>query len=298
MYDNLDDAVPPSTPPGARERVSARAAQLRRRRMLVAGGSGIVLVVAAALLLLSLQGPGVQRSTLLITATSSPTPIATPIATPVPSFTAPATPVPSPTPVTRPSALPCPGGCGTMPTVPASSGPSPTSGSCADAGRGYDDCPDGKPGWSTGFLACQSAEQMADRPPTLPGLDAVLDVPASTSAGTATHGSLLFTNHSDTPLQFALTLPVDIGLEAVLVGQAGNSARHFTDVMQDTTIDLAPGQTRSLAVQVQTSACGDTQRDAEPGLPVGQYRAQVMLDVTAPASASGVWLLSSHVTLT
>lgn len=173
--------------------------------------------------------------------------------------------------------------------------------SCSETGRGYDDCPNGKPGWSTGFLSCEPAQQTDDRPPDLAGLSAVLSIPGSAHPGSQVRGTLLLTNGGGSQILFSVSTPVDLALEAVLVGPAGRSARHTTDVVQAIRIALEPGQSRGLAVRVQTTVCGDTQRDVEQPLAAGAYRAQVVIgasDEATPGPAVHRWVIASRITLT
>lgn len=314
MYDNLDDASPPVPPPGARESVSARASRLRRRRLLIAGGSGTALVAAVALVLIAVSNVGSQPAT-LITATSSPTPTVdvTPVASPS-SYCTTAASCPGFSPAPHPTCPPS--GLGCFSPRPSTSAtlqptPTPTPNNCSPDGRGYDDCPDGQPGWSTGFTGCTPFEHgLVPSGPSF-GVSRELRIPSSGRRGATVRGDVVFTNGNDGAVHFTVNVPSDTDLEVGLLNAEAQSAQHSTDVVQQMTFDLAPGESASLPVHVATTACGDTSRDAEPALPAGHYTAWARITLSQasaqpssepsaspqPVDSGGAWDLTAQVTL-
>ena len=99
-------------------------------------------------------------------------------------------------------------------------------------------------------------------------------------APAATRAAVVLTNENQGAVRFTVLIPSDTDLEVGVISAQAQSARHLTSVVQEKSLELAPGESASLPVHVSTTACGDTSRDAEPPLPPGRYGAWLRLTVS------------------
>lgn len=262
MFDRFDDPSVPTPGPGERAAVAARATRLRRRRAAVLGGSAVSVALVVALVAYAAADGPASRS--LVAAdppspsetTYSPEPEPTP--TPAPTTSPPAA-SPSPTPVAPPPTrqpTPTP-----TPTTPK---PPPTN------VAGFDSEPDGKPGWSTGFVSCRNATSPLPRGAApFPGLTLTLELPATTFvAGRSYEARLVIANEGDRHVQFEAHL----GSGTRAVDAKGNgSAVSGNDAIMLNDVRLAPGESTTFTVGVVTWGCGDGHEDPNVPLPAGSY---------------------------
>ncbi|MCW2542959.1 MAG: hypothetical protein JWM40_511 [Frankiales bacterium] len=262
MYDHLDDPTPP--PPGdeTRAEVLARAGRLRRKRLalLTSGASAAVVVVVVAVL--ALTGSSDRASLIVV----SPTPTVT------------ASETAEPTPSATPSAA---GSPTTGPTPTRTATTAPTASATTDVRCQSLDCPDGKPGWTTGYTQCIPATVEPDGAgaPPVDGLVLTLALPASAASGTDVHGTATVTNNSDVTVSFEVRQP-RIGAEAGVSGAGGTSSTHASDAQGSEAFQLSPGQADSINVVAHTTSCGDTSRDPEPSLSPGTYQVGLTMGFT------------------
>jgi hypothetical protein len=132
---------------------------------------------------------------------------------------------------------------------------------------------DGRPGWSTGFGGCYVAGALPERgtPPFKSGIALRLEAPATFEAGRSYTVQAVVTNTGGRYVHFAIA--VNWALHAVLLDDAGHgSLVDWGDAISREFVDLGPGEETSLDVTLDTSSCGDGQRDPSPPLPKGTYR--------------------------
>ena len=268
MFDELDDPVAPHPGEAARAAVAARSARLRlRRRAAWGGGAASALLVVAAL---TYALPGDRRS-LDVVVTETATPTATAVETPeptpaTPSPTATPTPTPRPAPSSEPAEEPPP----PPPPPPTTTAPRRPTATPTES-LPFDQAPDGKPGWSTGFTWCHDATAL---PPEgagpYPGVTLALELPSTTFvAGRSYTGHLVVTNDADHSVSFdAWSSGSTVAVDDAGHGSAGKG----NDAMISHHVELDPGEEWSLDVGVSTVGCGDTPRDGDRPLPPGAYR--------------------------
>jgi hypothetical protein len=99
-----------------------------------------------------------------------------------------------------------------------------------------------------------------------------LEPPASLRGGRIYTAHAVITNTGSRYLRF--DVQADGSFQAVLLDAAGRHGSELrgSDAINVMTIDLAPGGTTRLDVDVVTRTCGDGATDPEPPLPPGTYR--------------------------
>jgi hypothetical protein len=269
MYDHLDDPTPPPLGDETRAEVLARAGRLRRKRLAVLLSSASAAVVVVVVAAYALTGSP-ERASLIVV---SPTPTMT------------ATETPEPTPSSTPSAA---GSPTIAPTPTRTATTAPTASPSAVVHCQGLDCPDGKPGWTTGYTQCNPATVMPDGAgaPPVDGLVLTLALPASAASGTDVHGTATVTNNSDVTVSFEVRQP-RIGAEAGVAGPGGTSSTHASDAMGSEAFELSPGESDSINVVAHTTSCGDTSSEHEPALPAGTYQVGLTMGFTNAQVAPG-----------
>lgn len=194
-----------------------------------------------------------------------------------------ATPVqPDPVPTDGPAASPI----ASVSAVEASPFPKPVLAVVDDSGMvlppscggpdNIESCPDGQPGWYSGFTACTVPTAQEDAPGDRPvdGMTLALTFPQSqVTAGQALTGTLTATNPTDYRVSFNISyLPSrDSAVTATVLGPGGAGAVYSSDVFVSEPITLEPSASVTRRVIVPTATCGDTSSDPEVPLDSGEY---------------------------
>lgn len=266
MFDHLSSEP---DPPGleVRDAVHVRARLLRRRRWAGVGTAGATLV--SVLLVVTLSGPG-ESTAVLFTDEPSATP------SPWPSLLITASAVPEATlePTPAPAASPTPGPAVTMVTLTPSTSSSPLP---ACAPKAYDQCPDGRPGWSHGFSSsCHDAtasDVPAAREELFDGVTATWVLSRTTAEGGQ---SLAGKVRVHSTRQDHVVFDVQFGADPdpAVYGEGRGGAVHVNELGRPGPhVDLLPGQTQTFDLGVGTTSCADTSDLPEPPLPPGSYAA-------------------------
>jgi hypothetical protein len=220
-----------------------------------------ITTVAASVVVARLTDESEPKQNVSAPATRTPTPTPTPTATATT-----AAPTASPTMGATPAGSSTPRATRTAVTA------SPTKRvTCQGPG-----CPDGKPGWSTGYESCSPAAVAADGAglPPVEGMELTLVMPAVVASRADAHGTLTITNHSAITVSFEVRQP-RIGMEAGIAGSGGRSSTHASDALGSEAFELDPGESDSVNVVAHASSCGDGFGDAERALAPGAYQVGV-----------------------